>query len=475
MTNTPTTLQLSRDSGEALADQIVRAVAARIEERLLRPGARMPSIRQFAAAHGVSPFTVVASYDRLVAQGYLDSRRGAGFFVRERAQPRGPSTAPAIPAPAPTLDIAWLVRSMFRQAPLQHSPGAGVLPADWLDGPAVAKAMAALSRQNSAAFLGYGAPQGFLPLRQQLQLKLAEFEIEAAPEQIVTTLGVTQALDLVAREFCRPGDTILVDDPAWFLMFGSFSAMGLNVVGVRRLADGPDLEQLAELAARYHPCLYVINSVLHNPTSTSLSAAKAFQVLRLAEQHGFTVVEDDIYADLHPGAGAQPVTRLAALDGLRQVIYLGGFSKSMAPNLRVGFIAASGERAGRLADRKMLATLSTSDIGERVVYKILSEGLYRKHLDRVRGRLDAARPKVLRQLEMLGLRPEPAPSAGMFVWVDTGRDTNELAARAMQDELLLAPGSLFSPQQLPSTRMRLNVAALQDAGTIRLLERALAA
>ncbi len=472
MTNTPT-LQLSRDSGEALADQIVRGIAARIEERLLRPGARMPSIRQFAGVHGVSPFTVVASYDRLVAQGYLDSRRGAGFFVRERVQ--RPGTATAMPAPAPTLDIAWLVRSMFRQAPSQHSPGAGVLPADWLDGQAVAKAMAALSRQNSAAFLGYGTPQGFLPLRQQLQLKLAEFEIEAAPGQIVTTLGVTQALDLVAREFCRPGDTVLVDDPAWFLMFGSFSAMGLNVVGVRRLADGPDLGQLAELAALHRPCLYVINSVLHNPTSTSISAAKAFQVLRLAEQHGFTVVEDDIYADLHPGPGAQPVTRLAALDGLRQVIYLGGFSKSMAPNLRVGFIAASSERAGRLADRKMLATLSTSDIGERVVYKILSEGLYRKHLDRVRGRLDAARPKVLRQLETLGLRPEPAPSSGMFVWVDAGRDTNELAARAMGDELLLAPGSLFSPRQLPSTRMRLNVAALQDAATMGLLGRTLQA
>jgi DNA-binding transcriptional MocR family regulator len=473
MTNTPT-YALSRESGEPLADQIVRGIAARIDERLLRPGARMPSIRQFAASHGVSPFTVVASYDRLVAQGYLDSRRGAGFFVRERVQPARHAAAPA-PAPeAPTLDIAWLVRSLFRQAPLHLSPGAGVLPVDWLDGPAVAKAMASLSRQNSAGLLGYGAPQGFAPLRQQLQLKLAEFEIAAAPEQIVTTLGVTQGLDLVAREFCRPGDTILVDDPAWFLMFGSFSAMGLNVVGVRRLADGPDLEQLAGLAALHKPCLYVINSVLHNPTSSSLSAAKAFQVLRLAEQHGFTVVEDDIYADLHPGAGSQPATRLAALDGLRQVIYLGGFSKSMAPNLRVGFIAASNERAGRLADRKMLNTLSTSDIGERVVYKILSEGLYRKHLDRVRSRLDAVRPKALRQLEALGLRPEPAPGAGMFVWVDAGRDTSELAARAMQDGLLLAPGSLFSPQQRPSTRMRLNVAALQDAQTLHLLERLLA-
>lgn len=471
MTDTPI-LNLARDAGEPLADQIVRAVAARIDERLLRPGARMPSIRRFASSHGVSPFTVVASYDRLVAQGYLDSRRGAGFFVRERVQPQSGAgaRAPAPPAAA-TLDVAWLIRNMFRQSPLQHSPGAGVLPADWLDGPAVAKALAALSRQNSAGYLGYGAPQGFLPLRQQLQLKLAEFEIEARPEQLVTTMGVTQALDLVAREFCRPGDTILVDDPAWFLMFGSFAAMGLNVVGVRRLSDGPDLEQLAALAALHRPCLYVINSVLHNPTSTSLSAAKAFQVLRLAEQHGFTVVEDDIYADLHPGNA----TRLAALDGLRQVIYLGGFSKSMAANLRVGFIAASGERAQRLADRKMLATLTTSDIGERVVYKILSEGLYRKHLDRVRSRLDAVRPKALRQLEALGLRPEPAPSAGMFVWVDAGRDTNAVAARAMQEDLLLAPGSLFSPNQLPSTRMRLNVAALQDAATLRLLERALGA
>jgi DNA-binding transcriptional MocR family regulator len=468
MTNT-LPLHLSRESGEALADQIVRSVAARIEERLLRPGARMPSIRQFASAHGVSPFTVVAGYDRLVAQGYLESRRGAGFFVRERvlAERRTPAPAPARGAPPPTLDVAWLIRSMFRQAPLHLSPGAGVLPVDWLDGPAVGNALKALSRQNSSSLLNYGAPQGFLPLRQQLQLKLAENEIEAAPEQIVTTLGVTQALDLVAREFCQPGDTVLVDDPAWFLMFGSFAAMGLKVVGVRRLADGPDVAQLAQLAELHKPCLYVLNSVLHNPSSTSLSAAKAFQVLRLAEQHGFTVVEDDIYSDLHPGGA----TRLAALDQLQRVIYLGGFSKSMAANLRVGFIATSPERALRLADRKMLATLTTSDLGERVVYKVLSEGHYRKHLDRIRARLDAARPRALRQMEALGMRPEPAPSAGMFVWLDAGCDTNVLAAKAMQEDLLLAPGSLFSPNQLPSTWMRLNIATLQDDSVWSFFER----
>ncbi|MEO7577787.1 MAG: PLP-dependent aminotransferase family protein, partial [Massilia sp.] len=466
-----------RQSGESLIDQIVRSVSGRIDDKLLRGGARMPSIRQFAAANAVSCFTVVASYDKLVASGYLESRRGAGFFVRERsslnAGQRAAAEGTASNMPAQSLDVVWLIRNMFRQTPLQASPGTGVLPAEWLDGAAIANALRSISRQHASLLLNYGTPQGFLPLRQQLERKLAELEIAAPAEQIVTTVGVTQALDLVAREFARPGDTILVDDPAWFLMFGSFAALGLKVIGIPRLADGPDLDHLAKMAAAHKPRLYIINSVLHNPSSTSLSAAKAFQVLRIAEEHGITIVEDDIYCDLHPGSAVQTATRLAALDQLKRVIYLGGFSKSMAANLRVGFIATSPEWAQRLADRKMLSTLTTSDLGERVVYKILSEGLYRKHVDRIRVRLDSVRPKALRQMERLGLKLGAAPRAGMFVWVDAGCDTNLLTERAMAEGLLLAPGSLFSPNQLPSRFMRLNVAAMQEPAAWRFLEREL--
>jgi DNA-binding transcriptional MocR family regulator len=438
---------------------------------VLRSGSRMPSIRSFAERHGVSPFTVVAAYDKLVARGYLESRRGAGFFIRERAQAR-PNTPAAAPEPAAqAMDVVWLVRNMFRQMPHQQMPGSGVLPPDWLDGQGVAHALRAIGRQDGDFLLNYGMPQGYLPLREQLQRKLAELEIGAAPEQFVTTSGVTQALDVVAREFTRPGDTILVDDPAWFLMFGSFAALGTRVIGVPRLADGPDLARLAELAALHKPRLYVINSVLHNPSSTSLSAAKAYQVLRLAAEHDFMIVEDDIYCDLHPGSAVQPATRLATLDQLNRVIYLSGFSKTMAANLRVGFIATSPELARRLADRKMLQTLTTSDIGERVVHKILSEGAYRKHAERMRARLDGLRARTVRQMERVGLAIESAPPAGMFVWVDAGRDTNVLAERAMAEGILLAPGSLFSPSQLPSHRMRLNVAAMGDPAVWRFLEK----
>ena len=484
---------LSRDGGESLIDQIVRAVAARIDDKLLRSGARMPSIRQFAAAHGVSAFTVVASYDRLVAQGYLESRRGAGFFVRDRTAAslggirsrassrrtegegsNGSADAPNEPVERP-LDVTWLIRNMFRQSPVQRMPGSGMLPPEWLDGDAVANALRDISRQNARSLLSYGHPQGFLPLRQQLQLKLAEHEIYAAPEQFVTTLGITQALDIVAREFTRPGDTVFVDDPAWFLMFGSFAALGLKVVGIPRLADGPDTALLAELAALHKPRLFIINSLLHNPSSTSLSAAKAFQVLRIAAEHDFIIVEDDIYCDLHPGPAVQPATRLASLDQFERVIYLGGFSKSLAANLRVGFIAAAPEWASRLADRKMLGTLTTSEIGERVVYKILSEGTYRKQIERLRQRLDAARQPALRRLERIGLRIEATPPAGMFLWVDAGMDTNVLATRGLAQGLLLAPGCLFSPSQLPSTRMRLNITALPDPAVDAFLERELGA
>ncbi len=462
---------LSRGSGSSLVEQIVQSVGSRIDDKLLRTGARMPSIRQFADQHQVSRFTVVEAYDRLVATGFLESRRGSGFYVRDRAPMIAPRAQPAKKPATPQIDVVWLVRNMFRQLPPEKMPGVGSLPNEWLDGELVANALRAVSRQNQNLLLQYGIPQGFLPLRQQLQLKLAELEITATPDQIVTTSGVTQALDLVARHFVQPGDTIFVDDPAWFLMFGSFSMLGAKIVGIPRLSDGPDIAKLSELAALHKPKLFVINSVLHNPTSTSLSAAKAFQVLKIAETYNFTIVEDDIYCDMHPGTAIQPATRIAALDQLNRVIYLGGFSKTLAANLRVGFIATSPEMARHLADRKMLTTLTTTEITERVVYKVLSEGHYRKHIDRLRGKLDAVRDKTIRQLERVGARIDISTPAGMFVWADVGCDTNLLTEKAMEAGYLLAPGSLFSPNQLPSTRLRFNVAALSDPGVFRFLEK----
>jgi DNA-binding transcriptional MocR family regulator len=450
-----------------LSDQIATWLRLRIDQHALKPGTRLPSIRQFAAEKGVSRSTVVEAYDRLIAAGLVESRRGAGFFVRAR---RGvQATRPRASGSPAHLDVVWLLRAMLKQAPVGDQPGAGLLPASWLDGDLIGGAVRAVGRGVGPALFAYGEAEGYLPLRQALAQRLAENDIGAGPHQIVTTQGVTHGIDLVARHLIEPGDTVFVEDPAWFVMFGRFAAFGAKIVGVPRRPDGPDTDVLANLLTRHQPKLFVVGSVLHNPTSTSISAAVAHRLLKLADAYGFTIVEDDVYGDLAAGRAL----RLASLDQLRRVVYLGGFSKTLAANLRVGYIAADPDTAAKLADLKMLTGLTTPELTERVVARVLAEGQYRRHLERLRGRLDAARDRTARALERLGVRLFTEPSAGIFLWGDFGRDTNAIAALGAQQDVLCAPGSLFSPTQLPSPWMRVSAATAQNPAALRFLQQAL--
>jgi len=449
-----------------LVDQLVQWGRRRIDERVFRPGMRMPSIRKLAVDKGVSRFTVVEAYERLVAHGYLDSRRGSGFFVRERTSSNDshvhqPSASPREPVTS-TIDVVWLLRNMLHTSSPAKGPGIGYLPASWLNGELLTSALRSMSRQSGAQMLGFGTPQGFMPLRQQIQTRLEELEIGASTEQIVMVSGVTQAIDLIARIFVKPGDTVIVGDPAWFQMFGRFVAQGARLVGMPYTPDGPDLDALESMVQTWRPKMLVINSVLQNPTGTSLTAAQAFRILQLAETYDFIVVEDDIYGDLCPTNF--PATRLASLDQLKRVIFLNSYSKTLAPNLRVGYVAAAPEVANAIADQKMLVGMTSPELNERVLYKVLTDGHYRRHVDRLRAKLDGVREKTVRMFEKVGYKPYLVPSAGMFLWADTGVDSEGLAAAGHEAGFLLTPGSLFSPHQLPSTWMRFNIANCGDPG-----------
>jgi DNA-binding transcriptional MocR family regulator len=454
-------------SSVTLVEQLVQWARRRIEERVFRPGMRMPSIRKLAQDKGVSRFTVVEAYERLVAQGYLDSRRGSGFYVRERsANPgergTGGGAQPSVAAPEEQrpIDVVWLMRNTLHTGPPEKGPGLGYLPNHWLDGELIVSALRALARQSGAQWLGAGTARGFLPLRQQLQTRLEELEVGAAPDQIVLTSGITQAIDLIARLYVQPGDAVIVGDPAWFQMFGRFAAQGARLLGMPYTPAGPDLDALEALVKTWRPKMLVINSVLHNPTGTSLSPAQAFRILRLAEEHDFIVVEDDIYGDLCPPSHA--VTRLATLDQLRRVIYLGSFSKTLTGNLRVGFVACSLDVAQAIADQKVLIGMTTPELNERLLYKILTEGHYRRYVERLRLRLDGVRDQSARMLEHAGFSLFTMPAAGMFLWADAGVDADAFAAAGQEAGFLLAPGSLFSPHQSPTTWMRFNVANCGD-------------
>jgi DNA-binding transcriptional MocR family regulator len=241
---------------------------------------------------------------------------------------------------------------------------------------------------------------------------------------------------------------------------------------VPRRADGPDLAVMARYCEAHAgtpqaPRLFVSVSVLHNPTGACLTPASAHRVLQLAQRHQFYIAEDDSYGHLAP----PHATRLAQLDGLARTIYVGGFAKILAPNWRIGYLAAPPELLEPLLDTKLLSTLTTPSLLERALAHCIEQGQLRRHAERIRARLDAARSRSVKLALQAGCRLASEP-AGLFGWVDTGVDTDQLALRMLDHGYLLAPGALFHADRQASTLMRINFASTQEATFWRTFEQA---
>lgn len=455
---------LARTAAQTLTEQLAERFAARIRDRLLAPGARLPSVRQCAAQHGLNPSTVVAAYDLLLAQGLVEARRNRGFFVRERAPLRegeGRSAAtPAVQRMAAPLSAATLIRGMFHPTGGRPQPGMGVFPPDWLETTFMAAAVRKVSGHAALAdsSLRYGEPQGDGHLRRVLAARLQGLGLPAEPGQIITTVGATHALDIVSRTLLKAGDAVMVEEPGWAVEFARLHALGMRILPVPRGPAGPDLAVMARYCEAHAPKLFVSVSVLHNPTGYCLSPASAHRVLQLAQQHRFHIVEDDTYSHIAP----EHATRMSVLDGLQRTIYVSGFAKILAPNWRVGYLAAPPDLTERLLDTKLLATLTTPSLLERAMAQCIESGQLRRHAERIRTRLDAARTRSVKLAQAAGCRFVAEPS-GLFGWVDTGVDTEALAQRMLDEDILIAPGALFHAARTPGSLMRINFATTQDA------------
>ncbi|MFJ2988228.1 PLP-dependent aminotransferase family protein [Collimonas sp. NPDC087041] len=448
-------LQLDRQSALGLVEQVVAGLARLIDNGKLRPGERLPSIRQFAQEQGVSNSTVVEAYERLVAAGLLLARRGSGFFIAKRDVTER-SGLPPIQL-NPVIDSAWLFSEVFADERVPIKAGCGWLPSSMLDGEGLHAAERRIIRSPGAQQVGYGHPYGYAPLRQTIAKSFATWSLDIAPDQVVTTHGVTQALDLIMRTLVKPGDTVFIEEPGYCNLIAMLRLANIEVIGVPRTVSGVDLERLEELAQIHRPKIFFTNPVLQNPTGTTYTPACAMRVLQAAERHGFWVVEDDLYREL--AQATDPM--LAALDGLRRVIYVSGFSKTIAPSLRLGFIVCQAELAREFARTKMVLTLTNSEITERLVYNALTEGHHRRHVERLAGTLLTAQAQVSARLEDVGLLPFAPPRGGMFYWARMPHGTlsaNEIGDQALKQGIWLAPGEFFHVSQSEHAWFRFNVA-----------------
>ena len=444
---------VDRDGSATLTDAVVGAVERAIAERRLSPGARLPSIRRLATEKGLSKTTVVEAYDRLVASGRIASRPGSGFFVASR-----PAIEAADPPPHTQRDIdpKWVMRSVLELDDDVLKPGCGWLPAEWMEGSGLRKALRTLARDPQARLYDYAHPLGFPPLRRILAQRAAERGIAVAPHHVVLTDSGSAAIDLAIRLTVGAGDAVFVDDPCYYNFRAKLALYGARIVGIPFRRDGPDPEIFAREAAIHRPVAWITNSGPHNPTGWRISAAVAHRLLSIAAACDMAVIEDDVFGDFE----SRPAPRLAALDGLDRVILLGSFSKTLSSASRCGFMMARPDRVDRLVDLKLATTFVNDDLAAQLVHRMLIDGSYRKHVEDLRRRLAAARDRVARDLAAVGLVPAIEGEAGLFLWAELpeGVDAVEVSRFAADRGVVMAPGNVFSPSQSAGRFLRFNVA-----------------
>ncbi|AZG16889.1 MULTISPECIES: PLP-dependent aminotransferase family protein [Cupriavidus] len=452
----------------SLADMLERQIL----DGAYRSGEKLPSLRELAQLQGHSKNTIVAAFEILVGRGLVEPRRGAGYFVTSQpARPKPDEDAGSLNR---AMDIVWLMREQLKSRPDVLAVGDGFPPVEWLSEARLDKYHHKVVRTGLGALFRYGNRFGYAPLRDHLVRKLGDLGIGAEARQIVLTHGANDALDLVIRYFLQPGETALVDDPGYYPLFGKLKLAGVRIVGVPRLADGPDLEAFEQILIRERPRLFFTQSVGHNPTGSDLSAAKAFRVLQLAQKYNIQVVENDPLADFKPAT----LPRLSALDQLDRTLYIGSFSKSCSAALRVGFIACGADLASDLADLKALIHVSSSEYCERTVDVILSEGHYQRYITRLRARLAEATSRALALFDRLGAEVLVRPEQSLYIWAALPGvpDTLALAEQLLQEKVMIAPGRVFRVDaDSPQPWSRYNVGALQDprfeAALLKVLER----
>jgi 2-aminoadipate transaminase len=307
---------------------------------------------------------------------------------------------------------------------------------------------------SDTAVLQYGHTRGYRPLIEALPALLERRGIRATPPELMITTGSQQALDLCARVFLEPGAVALVELPAYAGALTAFGNIEARLAGVRQDADGIDLDDLDAVAERERAggrrlaFVYVIPN-FQNPTGLLMSRDRRLRLLDWAARRQVLIVEDDPYGALYFEDAATPEeTRpIKADDTGGLVVYLSSFSKTVAPGLRVAWIAAPAPLAAKLEIAKQSADLCTGGLDQRLVYEVWRRGVLDRRLPLLREsyrRKRAAMERALRQ-ELRDLVAWPAPKGGFFLWASFARgiDTEALLARALARGVMFVPGRAF--------------------------------
>jgi 2-aminoadipate transaminase len=332
---------------------------------------------------------------------------------------------------------------------------AGGLPsADTFPVQAMRDASAAVLRDSPREALQYAASEGFGPLREWVAQELATHGLKAGADQVLITTGSQQGLDLVGKVLIDPGSTVAVESPTYLGALQAFAPYEPEFVAVEGDDNGP-LPQALE-AARGARFLYLLPNY-QNPTGRCLPADRRLALVQRAAEIGLPIVEDNPYGDLWFDEPPPPPVCASAGEG---AVYLGSFSKVLAPGLRLGYVVAPRAMFPKLLQAKQASDLHSPSFNQRVVYEVIRSGFLKEHVPTIRERYKAQRDAMaaaLREHLPPGCRWQ-APVGGMFFWVTLPAhlDATALLPRAVEAGMAYVPGTSFFPQGGHENTVRLS-------------------
>ena len=449
----------------------------------LRPGDRIPASRELATMLGVHRTTVANAYAELESEGLIQGHVGRGTFIRGNG-----NGLKLTPPPPPVLNgngngIRWellfadergeeILSRLTASAPVDALSFVMARPAEeFFPVEELQLCVNAVLRREAREVLNLGPSDGYAPLKEALLELLHADGIAAKDENLLITDGCQQSLDLISKAFVRPGDSVILENPAYPGAVAIFNGARARCLGVpvRTHAEpgsslGIDLEALEATLAANRVKLVVLTPDFHNPTGTSMPLASRRKVLELASRHQVPIVEDHIYARLN--AREERIPSLKQLDRSNLVIHIDSFAKVAFPGLRVGWIVAPPAAIERLRLVKQTTDLHTDQLAQGTLAEFLRRGMFSKHLAKMR-KVYASRLLALDEALRKHMPEETRwtrPEGGMCLWLELppGFDASELLIHAKERGVLFAPGRYFYVQApLPNT-LRLGFANMDE-------------
>ncbi len=461
-------LPLDRSSSTSLRTQIVAAIRERIESGELAAGARLLSSRDLADRLGVNRTTVVQAYADLLDAGLIDSGVGRGTFVRARTRK---AAANGSPAPSRFTWSTWLTRARPLPTVALHQEGVdpGVPLSRAVGNPdlfpvePIRDTMVRVLSNGGRELLNYAPPAGFEPLRRTLVRRLARSGIAVERNELIVVNGSQQGLDLVARLLLADGGAVVTSRPSFSGALDVFRWHRAHLVGVPVDGDGLEAAALERALVSARPRLVYAIPDRNNPTGLTMSAAGRDRLLAAVRAARVPLLEDDWLSELRGDGELAPIK---AHDPDDQVIYLGTFSKVLAPGLRLGWLLVPRALFEPLLALKKICDLATHLPAQAVLHDLLESGFVDQHvrdlkvtLERRRALVDAAIdahfPPEVRPLR---------PHSGMVCWIELprGADVQRIVDEARRAGVEIGPGAPFDPAGLPVAALRLSYATADE-------------